>query len=307
MALKHGFCNSFVSLRALTRQLGTNNEEFLRLAREAQELYRLKLHRSGSKVRELFIPSDELKHLQQRIDQRLLRAYLWPDHLHGGAKGKSHVTNARVHAGARYLAKLDIKDFFPSITRRHVFKLWLELGFSPTLARKLTQLTTYRGFLPQGAPASPSIANLVLITREAPIVGIVEKEGHRYTRFVDDIAISGLAPHKYVQLVVRAIQAEGLQIKRCKTDVMGKSKRQEITGCTLNSGQPSRRRVHRTRILRKIDALKYVPSVADSSEYRSVQGSIENLRQTNPAAARRLSRLLEARVPSTSECKVRRK
>ena len=101
MGLKHGYCNSFVSLRALTSQLGTNNAEFLALSGVAQACYSEIAIKTGSKVRILNVPEERLRRLQKQIDRRLLRLCPLPDYLHGGVKSRSHVTNAAVHAGAK--------------------------------------------------------------------------------------------------------------------------------------------------------------------------------------------------------------
>lgn len=296
LPLKNGCCNSFVSIKALCRQLHIDRGTFFHLSQESQSLYTYGAIRKGDKTRDLDKPSRELKALQKAINRLLLRRYEWPHFLHGAVRGRSALTNAEVHAGNACLAKLDIRDYFPSISHRQVNEAWRSIGFSPSISHHLTKLTTYAGHLPQGAPTSSAIANLILLPRELPFVERIEATGHVYTRYIDDIAISGPQAHQYVQGAVEIVQRSGFRVKHRKTKVERRSGPQELTGFSLNSGHASVTQKYRREVRRRISKLSAFNGSELQAEIQSLMGCIAYVRLTNPKAAERLERYLEMQI-----------
>ena len=280
----------------MCRQLHVDRSDFLRLSLESPTLYKYGAVRKGDKTRDLDKPSRDLKALQKSINRLLLRRYEWPHYLHGAIRGRSALTNAGVHAGNACLAKLDIRDYFPSITHHQVYEAWRSIGFSPSLSHHLTKLTTYAGHLPQGAPTSSAIANLILLPHEVPFVEHVEATGHVYTRYIDDIAISGPQAHQYVQGAVEVVQRSGFRVKHRKTKVERRHGPQELTGFSLNSGHASVTQKYRSEVRRRISKLSAVKGNALDAEIQSLSGCIAYVRLTNVKAAERLERYLRTKI-----------
>ena len=108
-------------------------------------------------------PKNELKEIQKRINNFLVGNLSIPEYAFGGIKRRDNVKNARYHKGQKFVFQTDLKDFFPFITNKMVNDMFVRIGFSHDVASMLTKLTTYKGHLPQGAPTSTTIANLVFV------------------------------------------------------------------------------------------------------------------------------------------------
>jgi len=135
-----------------------------------------------------------LNKIQIRIKDRILAPLIdnneLSKYLYGGIKGKCNIENAKVHQGKKYHFCTDLKDFFPSISNKAVYEMFIKHGFSNQNASLLTKLTTINNHLPQGTPTSTHISNIVFLKVDKDIVDITEKAGIVYTRFVDDLTFS---------------------------------------------------------------------------------------------------------------------
>ena len=135
----------------------------------------------------------EMRRLQHRLYRRVLLPKLKPsEYSHGGVRGRSIMTNAEPHLGSRFLYKTDISDFYPSVHRKRVYRLFTEtLECSPDVARICTQICTFRHHLALGLITSPVLADLIMRTVDRRIGSACERMELTYTRYVDDISISG--------------------------------------------------------------------------------------------------------------------
>lgn len=226
----------------------------LRLSRPVELLETLARYR-GAHYRSRAIPKREparrrrisppraiLKSVQRRINDALLKDLWLPDVVHGYRPARSIVSAAGPHRGARFLFVLDIRDFFPSITHRRVYKMYTLLGCAPDVAKLLTELTTHGRCLPQGAPTSSSLANLYL-----RLSGLAKRLSHlakrhrlRLTIFGDDILISGEA--SFIGLkshLVSIIESCGLSINETKSRSTRPGEQQHVLGIITNSGGSS--------------------------------------------------------------------
>ena len=160
------------------------------LAASRDQLYRLVVIQTGSKSRTLTIPSPELMSLQRDLLKKLF--YLLPvlDCLgHGRRRGV--VWTLKRHQGHSHLFHADIKDFFPSVSPDRVRRALLGLKVRPDAAELVTDLVTFRNILPQGAPTSVAVGDAVLYPVDQRIRGIANRHELAYTRYVDDITLSG--------------------------------------------------------------------------------------------------------------------
>jgi len=140
--------------------------------------------------RQVLAPSPALKAVQRRLLSRYLSRL--PIHPSATAfvRGGSTVVNARHHAGQAVIATTDIRDFFASTTASRIRRLFLELGWRGQSLAILMRICVYRGVLPQGAPTSPCLSNLVNVELDRSLADLAQRSGATYTRYADDIAFS---------------------------------------------------------------------------------------------------------------------
>jgi retron-type reverse transcriptase len=236
------------------------------------------LKRRGG-TRTIEAPSDKLKALQRRILHRLLNPLPMHPSATGFVKGRSIVDNARPHAERGVVINLDLADFFPTITVEGVAAMFRGLGWDADSAAILSRICTNEGHLPQGAPTSPAISNLVCRKLDERLSALVERFKGQYTRYADDITLSlpGLGRNKRLRrhkgkktlprsrfpsrslltLVRQIIQEEGFQIQmKKKVRVQRPHQRQTATGLVVNRKvnlpRATRRRIramqHRQRL-----------------------------------------------------------
>lgn len=136
------------------------------------------------------------------------------------------------------MLKLDISGFFDSIDYSKVYGVMCELGFSKPATTLLTSICAHNSILPQGAPTSPQIANLVMKRFDERIGKWSGERGINYTRYCDDMTFSGgkdeLNAKEIVQFVSKALWRMGFKLNMEKTTLVGSSQRQEVTGIVVN-------------------------------------------------------------------------
>lgn len=153
---------------------------------------RKELKKNGG-VREIYPPSPNLKKTQRIVLDRILSLCDLLPCVYGLSKGKTVFVNASAHQTNfdKQLLILDIEDFFPSIKRKDVLRVFKCLGFNKENASILTKICTVDNKLPQGSPASPYIASLVCVNLDKKIYLYCQRRNFIYTRYFDDISISG--------------------------------------------------------------------------------------------------------------------
>ncbi len=215
--------------------------------------------RDGS-ARQITAPKTDLKRVQRHLLDNLLDRLTVHSAAHGFIAKKSIQTNALVHAGADVVVKVDIKDFFPTITLPRVKGLLRKSGLPEQVATLVALLCTesprdvvdFRGqtlyvatgarALPQGSPASPMITNALCVRLDKRMAGLGRKLGCTYTRYADDLTFSfkkkdasSTAPIGSLLHGVRVVlQGEGFELNAKKTTVMGGGARQVVTGLIIN-------------------------------------------------------------------------
>ena len=195
--------------------------------------------------------------------------------------------NARLHLGARCLVTIDIKNFFPSITPSQVRAVFREiLNCSPTISYLLTGLTTCRGRLPQGAPTSPLLANLVLSGFDGEIRAVCEQNGIRYSSWVDDLAFSGDSASSVIGPVIATLIKAGFRVSHRKIKSMGPKDRKVLNNLVLGNIITVRKQ-YRARIRAGIHNLTCgrVPAFEVGAYVEGLKGNIGYLRLFDPGRA----------------------
>jgi RNA-directed DNA polymerase len=217
---------------------------------------------NGEEVHRLInAPNEELKRIQKRIYKFIRAKVDLPSYIYGGVKGKNNIRNARFHQGNKYIFTTDLKSFFPSITYKQVFHMFLREGCTPSVARILTKLTTLHYSLPQGTPTSSLIANLVFKPYGEQIAEFASRNDMKFSMFVDDITISSKTDFKnLVPEILNIINRSGYRISHKKTHYQ--TKNPVITGVVCHNGKLLAPSVYKKKLarLRKEQEEKSEPS-----------------------------------------------
>lgn len=299
---------------ALARALRIPERQLLWAIDRAEQLYRPlppKIKPDGS-IRQVYDPARPLKDLQRRINRYIFSRVDFPTYLQGGirdTKSPRHCTaNARLHAGARIVINEDISGFFPSITKSQIQNIWQYFFcFPPGIADILTVLTTHDGRLPQGAPTSTYLANLVLWKEESTVVEILSSNGIRYSRFVDDFTLSSphflnVARQKSLERTIRSMcDRNGYLIKESKHRVESSGKAMHVNNLLVNNGVTLPRK-ERARIRAAVGACeKRSESDRATDDYRELfnrtLGRVNRLRQYHHHEGSVLLKRLSVRAP----------
>lgn len=214
------------------------------------------LKKKSGGIRKISAPMPRLKNAQRWILDNILSQFELNEAAHGFRPSRSIVSNAVPHVGAKVVINADMKDFFPTVHYRRIKGVFRSLGFSEAVSIvlallcseseqtqvELDQETFYvaRGqrFLPQGAPTSPAITNLICRGLDARLEKTAAKLGFTYTRYADDITFSSKNSDADVGMAIRrikfAVADEGFTIHPDKTRILRSGRRLEVTGLTVN-------------------------------------------------------------------------
>lgn len=160
-------------------------------------------NKGNIRYRNLLNPKHSLKITQQSINN-LLKNISLPHCMYGSIQGKNHILNAQKHLAQKHFLTIDLKDFFSNITHYQVHQMFIDNGFSHSTSHILTKLTTIHGSLPQGAPSSPVIANLVFMNTAKRLIVFSNKHGITYTNYLDDQSFS--SKHYFKHLVPKMLK-----------------------------------------------------------------------------------------------------
>jgi RNA-directed DNA polymerase len=209
--------------------------------------------------RVLCAPKKQLRWVQRQILDKILARVPAHDAAHGFIPGRSTVTNAAPHLGAEVILKFDLLDFFPTIHYHRVLGLFARLGYyvadgrfgtddgskrvAPTLARLCCWTPDpekwYGALMPQGAPTSPAISNLVCRRLDARLAGLATRSKGVYTRYADDLTFSfkkadAVKVGRLRWWVDQVCHQEGFFVNQKKFRVIRASQRQLVTGIVVN-------------------------------------------------------------------------
>ena len=192
--------------------------------------------------------------LLQSVNEMLKAMYTPSDYAMGFTENRSVVTNAAIHKGQNYVFNIDLKDFFPSVEQPRVWKR-LQLApfnFPAAIANVLAGVCSMREIrkdadgkdvfayvLPQGAPTSPIITNMICDTLDRRLAGLAKHYGLHYTRYADDITFSSMhyvyaENGEFRKELRRIINGQGFTVNEAKTRLQKRGSRQEVTGIIVS-------------------------------------------------------------------------
>ena len=203
--------------------------------------------------RRLSVPDLILKRVQRSIADNILTQYPVSSHACAYKTGGSVLKNALPHVNKEKLLKLDIEGFFDNILYSDVKdKVFYKEKFSEPIRILLTMLCYYKESLPQGAPTSPAITNIIMYEFDERVGKFCAERGIAYTRYCDDMTFSGAFDEREVISFVKGeLSLLHLFLKNRKTAVIPSSKRQTVTGIVVNE-KPNIRREYKREIRREM-------------------------------------------------------
>lgn len=183
--------------------------------------------------------------MQYKILKQILEKVPVPAYIYAFEKGKNIPDMAGIHVGKKIVVSLDLKDFFTSIKQHHLESIFSAVGFGNAAALTLSELCTYKSFVPQGALTSPKISNIFTALTFGPEVKqFCDDKGYVLSIYADDITISrdtgveGVegknTTRDLIQFVTDTVQKYGMRINREKTKVMHSYQRQWVCGTVVN-------------------------------------------------------------------------
>lgn len=182
-------------------------------------------------------PIQDLKDIQSRITKLLSRIES-PAYCHGAKSGCSYRSNAKTHIDAQAVAVFDLEKFFPSTTSRQVFSFFQEdLLCAPDIAGLLTDLCTYGGALPTGAPSSPILAYWANRRLFETLEDRAKTLGLNFSVYIDDITFSGNSiPQSLSDQVDGIVKKHGHKLSENKTKIYGHNTIKHVTGVVIHEG-----------------------------------------------------------------------
>lgn len=224
-------------LSSLEQDLGISAKTLYAVSNNLGKHYRkAKIPKKCSGFRNLSVPDEVLKTIQKRISEILLIHMPISQYAKAYCFGSSTIRNAKHHIGKQVVLKLDILHFFDSIRYSTVKdKVFPEEIYAEPIRILLTMLCYHKDTLPQGAPSSPAITNIILYEFDELVGQWCRNQGIAYTRYCDDMTFSGnFNPVEIIQFVRLELNKMGFLLNEQKTKIQCSSQQQAVTGIVVN-------------------------------------------------------------------------
>lgn len=190
-----------------------------------------------NKDRTVTAPSQPLKKRQQWILSEILSKVPVSACAHGFENGRSIKTNALPHVNNEYALCLDIKDFFPSIKKEAVITVFRALGYTTSASAALASICCFNDVLPQGAPTSPKLSNILFQELDTKLAELAAAENAVYSRYADDITFSASHSLETIFQKVKCLLSNaGFRLNETKTRFYGPAVPKVITGLIVQKG-----------------------------------------------------------------------
>jgi hypothetical protein len=290
--------STFSEIAAL---LQTPEAMLARLSKESDRLYGyMEIPRAGRAPRIIRPPHKQLRFVQRLLLDSLYQHVRMPRFVHGGVPGRSILSHARLHVSRQLVATFDVRDFFPTISSSKVRTVLGNLGFAGEALAAATRLTTFEDQIPQGAPTSPLLANLAFDEIDRRLYAMARRHGLHYSRYVDDVAMSGDADFIGMKgTIIDLIESGGFKTAPDKIHFMPSTNRQVVTGLVVNSRmKPTPEFVGDLKDLiyvaieSGVDAAAALEGVQPAQLKKRLNGRVSHVEQCDPEAGARLRQLL---------------
>lgn len=262
--------SEFENEASLLKHLDVSPAELKKIWWRRADMYsNFDISKSSGKSRFISAPDKRLKMIQRKVATSLGKIYRLRDPVHGFAPNRSIKTNAETHLRRRYVLNIDLKDFFGAISERRVQGLLRSLGLDSTVSNIISRICCNQGRLPQGAPSSPIISNMICFRLDKSLMDYAKSHRLLYTRYADDITLSGFQPLSAIfdgsrpnsgklneeildEELKQIIHSNGFELNSDKIHYSDKNSRRMVTGIKVNEGLNIDR-----RYIRNLRAIMY--------------------------------------------------
>jgi len=224
------------NLDSLASFLGIQKEVLASMLNKQESFYRtFRIPKRRGGFRTLAAPYPVLLEAQRWVLKNVLQNIDVSSHAHGFISGRSIVSNAKIHLGNKFLLKMDLEDFFPSIPLKRIIAIYNNLGYPSFISYMLASLSCLNGCLPQGAATSPLLSNIITKRLDSRLSAVAAKWELAYSRYADDLVFSGNYISKnFIIVVSEIIKDESFRVNESKTILIRGSGRKIITGISVN-------------------------------------------------------------------------
>ncbi|WP_153116842.1 reverse transcriptase family protein [Rhodocyclus tenuis] len=310
------------SLEALSSALSCDEPILKHISNHVADYYTFfEIEKKSGGARQIKPPKPILKAIQKRINSRIFSLCEFPEYLQGSIKDATNprdfVSNARAHSNGKTVVAADIKNFYPSVTESNVKEIFKYLfRFSDDVTAVLVALTTLDNSLPQGAPTSSYLANLVFYNNEHKLVTELRRKGLIYTRLIDDITVSSpvVLDKNEQEWIIRKIKgftaSKGLELHRgklkvCTTSTPGANV--IVTGLWIDRGHPRISREARNKIRAAVHRCKKEHEAGHKTlgefhdRHNSVSGSVALISRLGHTQGKQYRLILNENLPEYSK------
>lgn len=254
--------------RAILAYLGISQAELKKIWWYRHRMYsQFDISKRSGKVRTITAPDRRLKIIQRKLAPLLDQLYRRRQPVHGFVQERSVKTNAEAHGRRRFVVNLDLQDFFPTITENRVSGLLRAVGVDRRVSEIVARLCCNMGHLPQGAPTSPVLSNMICYRLDSDLLQVAKDARAIYTRYADDITFSSyqpptplfeavvpaagrFSPDLLAPQLSSAITSNGFVINPDKVHYAERNSRRMVTGVKINAGlNVDRRYIRRIRAM----------------------------------------------------------
>ena len=224
-------------LSSLEQDLGISAKTLYAVSNNISKHYhKAKLPKKSGGYRNLSVPDEVMKAIQRQISEVLLIHMPVSRYAKAYRFGSSTLHNAKHHVSKQVVLKLDILHFFDSIRYSTVKdKVFPEEIYAEPLRILLTMLCYYKDALPQGAPSSPAITNIILYEFDELVGQWCRERGIAYTRYCDDMTFSGeFDPAEVIRFVRQELKKLSFLLNEQKTRIQRPGQQQTVTGIVVN-------------------------------------------------------------------------
>lgn len=260
---------------SILAHLGLSPKELKKIWWYRGRMYaRFEIAKGGGKARQITAPDKRLKILQSKLAPLLDQLYRVRNPVHGFVPARSVKTNAEAHGRRRFVVNLDLKEFFPTITENRIKGLLRSLGMDVRVADIIARLCCVNDHLPQGAPTSPVLSNMICFRLDTELLHAAKAARSIYTRYADDItfssyqppaplfegalpAVGRFSPDTLAPALRNAFAGNGFTVNPDKAHYADRNSRRIVTGVKINAGLNVDRRYvrHIRALLHSVEAL----------------------------------------------------
>ncbi|OCK50691.1 hypothetical protein BA768_19440 [Chryseobacterium sp. CBo1] len=221
----------------LSLLLGIEKDYLAKIANKSALFYHeFHIPKRNGELRIINSPNTILLGIQRWIYQNILSHIQLHESCTGFRKDYNIKHNASKHLNSNVILKMDLKDFFPSINKRRVISVFKNIGYTRNISYTLASLCCKDDSLPQGAPTSPFLSNIIAKRLDRRLNALCQKFNLNYTRYADDLTISGdTISKKLISYISDIINDEGFIVNQDKTRLLYKNNRKIITGISISS------------------------------------------------------------------------